>query len=94
MTSLPKSKFSASNIVLLVVCLMVIVAVLLLNIFNAKNLAQLRNYINSLSNDNSSVEILRNTNRELLEAENAYRLYLVQRIRYTATNIYRTLLLV
>ncbi len=76
MTSLPKSKFSASNIVLLVVCLMVIIAVLLLNIFNAKNLAQLRNYINSLSNDNSSVEILRNTNRELLEAENAYRLYL------------------
>lgn len=76
MNSLPKSKFSASNIVLLVVCLMVIVAVLLLNIFNAKNLAQLRNYINSLSNDNSSVEILRNTNKELLEAENAYRLYL------------------
>ena len=76
MTSLPKSKFSASNIILLVVCLLVIVAVLLLNIFNAKNLAQLRNYINSLSNDNSSVEILRNTNKELLEAENAYRLYL------------------
>ena len=76
MTSLPKSKFSASNIVLLVVCLLVIVSVLLLNIFNAKNLAQLRTYINSLSNDNSSVEILRNTNKELLEAENAYRLYL------------------
>ncbi len=76
MTSLPKSKFSASNIVLLVVCLMVIVAVLLLNIFNAKNLAQLRNYLNSLSNNNSSVEVLRNTNKELLEAENAYRLYL------------------
>ena len=55
---------------------MVIVAVLLLNIFNAKNLAQLRNYINSLSNDNSRVEVLRNTNKELLEAENAYRLYL------------------
>ncbi len=76
MAAIPKSKLSASNIVLLVVCLMVIVAVLLLNIFNSKNLAQLRTYINSLSKDNSSVEVLRNTNTELLEAENAYRLYL------------------
>ena len=76
MATLPKSKFSGSNIFLLVVCLMVISAVLLLNIFNAKNLSQLRNYLNSLSSDNSQVEILRNTNKELLEAENAYRLYL------------------
>ncbi len=76
MSSLPKSKLSVSNIVLLVVCLMVIVAVLLLNIFNTRNLTQLRNYINSLSSNNSSVDVLRNTSKELLEAENAYRLYL------------------
>jgi len=76
MAALPKSKFSGSNIVLLIVCLMVIIAVLLLNIFNTKSLAQLRSYLNSLSNDNSKVEVLRNTNKELLEAENAYRLYL------------------
>ena len=76
MAALPKSKFSGSNIVLLIVCLMVIIAVLLLNIFNAKNLAQLRSYLNSLSSDNSKVDVLRNTNKELLEAENAYRLYL------------------
>ncbi|MFP5041127.1 ATP-binding protein [Parasediminibacterium sp. JCM 36343] len=76
MAALPKSKLSASNIVLLVVCLMVIIAVLLLNIFNTKNLAQIRTYINSLSNDNSSVAVLRSTSTELLEAENAYRLYL------------------
>ena len=76
MAALPKSKFSGSNIVLLIVCLMVIIAVLLLNIFNAKNLAQLRSYLNSLSSDNSKVDVLRNTNKELLEAENSYRLYL------------------
>ncbi len=76
MSSLPKSKLSVSNIVLLVVCLMVIIAVLLLNIFNTRNLTQLRNYINSLSSNNSSVDVLRNTSKELLEAENAYRLYL------------------
>ncbi len=76
MAALPKSKFSGSNIVLLTVCLMVIIAVLLLNIFNTKSLAQLRSYLNSLSNDNSKVVVLRNTNKELLEAENAYRLYL------------------
>ena len=76
MTSLPKSKFSASNTILIIVCLLVIVAVLMINIFNSRNVTQLRNYINSLSNDNSSVEVLRNTSKELLEAENAYRLYL------------------
>ena len=76
MPTLHKSKLSISNIVLLVVCLMVIVAVLLLNIFNTRNLTQLRNYINSLSGNNSSVDVLRNTSKELLEAENAYRLYL------------------
>ena len=76
MAALPKSKFSGSNIVLLIVCLMVIIAVLLLNIINTKSLAQLRSYLNSLSNDNSKVDVIRNTNKELLEAENAYRLYL------------------
>jgi signal transduction histidine kinase/CheY-like chemotaxis protein len=77
MAALPKSKFSGSNIVLLIVCLLVIVVVIMLNIFYNKNLADLRDYLNSLSNnDNSKVEVLRNNSKELSEAENAYRLYL------------------
>ncbi len=76
MSNLPKSKLSASNMLLLVVCLIVIVAILLLNIINTKNLTQLRQYINTLGTQNTNVEVLRNTSKQLLEAENAYRLYL------------------
>lgn len=76
MATIPKSKLSVSNIILLIVCLAVIATVLLLNIFNTRTLAQLRSYVHSLTNQNSQAEVLRNTTKELLEAENAYRLYL------------------
>ncbi len=79
MSQTPKSKLSASNFLLLIICLIVIVAILVLNIINTRNLTQLRSYINSISNENASIEVLRNTNKELLEAENAYRLYLSTR---------------
>jgi len=77
MSSLPKSRLSSSNIVLLIVCLFVIMAVMLLNIYNTRSLGELKDYINNLNNENnSSVSVLRNTNNELLEADNAFRLYL------------------
>ncbi len=73
---LKRFRLSGSSLLLIGICLLVIIAVLLLNIVNSRNLVSLKKSIDTLSKTNSTVEILRNTNEELLIAENQYRIFL------------------
>jgi len=76
MSFLRKLKLSGSSILLLGICLVVIIAILLMNIINNKNLSALRQSFDTLSKPNTTIQMLRNTDQQLLVGENKFRIYL------------------
>ena len=76
MSFLRKLKLSGSSVLLLGICLVVIVAILLMNIVNNRNLTALRQSIDTLSRPTTTLELLRNTDQQLLVGENKFRIFL------------------
>ena len=71
-----KIRFSSANLLLIGICLLIITSILLLNVVNSRNLISLQESIDTLSSNNTTIEVLHQTNEELLIAENKYRIFL------------------